>query len=109
MLSVFKMSEWKSVTVRSTAPSERDQTLATARGRDGPGVLTIDWLLGPSVRITASSWVGVARFDAFEVQVVPKLVGGESRVVEMIEYASGLDRIETPPGERDFSVGEPSL
>ncbi|PND55340.1 hypothetical protein CRM90_22960 [Mycobacterium sp. ENV421] len=40
--------------------------------------------------MTASSWVGVVRFSAFEIHVVPKLVGGTLGVLRMLEYGAGV-------------------
>jgi 5-methylcytosine-specific restriction enzyme subunit McrC len=105
----FDLFEWRSATRRAGPPSERDLRLANALGRDGAGVLDVEWLFDGSVRVTANSWVGVARFDAFEVHVVPKLAGGTSRVVEMIEYASGLDRLASVAHERDLRAGDRTL
>ena len=45
------------------------------------------------VEVTASSHVGLVRFSSLEVRVVPKLVGGAFRVLQMLDYAAGLNLI----------------
>jgi 5-methylcytosine-specific restriction enzyme subunit McrC len=55
--------------------------------------------LRTGVRVTARSWVGIVRFERFEVRVVPKLAGNNIGLVEMIEFATGLDSLR-----RSFSA-----
>jgi 5-methylcytosine-specific restriction enzyme subunit McrC len=52
------------------------------------------------LRITTRSWVGVIRFHGFELQVVPKLVGDNLGLVELIDYAAGLDALDRHPAVR---------
>lgn len=66
--------------------------------------------LAESVRFDASAWVGVVRFTDVEVRVVPKLVGENLGVLQMLEYSSGLGaltRLEsarTLASDRDGSL-----
>src|SRR3712207_7650993 len=53
-------------------------------------------LFRSGVWVTTRSWVGVVRFESFELRVVPKLEGGNLAVARMLEYASGIkDRKST--------------
>src|SRR5262249_10585356 len=63
------------------------------------GRLVVDELR-TGVRVTARSWVGVVRFERFEVRVVPKLAGGNLGLVEMIEFATGLDALRRSSSAR---------
>jgi 5-methylcytosine-specific restriction enzyme subunit McrC len=66
--------------------------------------------LADSIRLDASEWIGVVRFSSLEVRVVPKLVGENLGVLQMLEYASGLgalsrlDAARTLAGDRDGSL-----
>ena len=57
---------------------------------------------GPACPITARSWVGVVRFERFEVRVVPKLAGNNIGLVEMIEFATGLDSLRGSSSARVY-------
>jgi 5-methylcytosine-specific restriction enzyme subunit McrC len=46
----------------------------------------------------------VARFEQFEVRVVPKLAGGNLGLVEMIEFATGLDALRRSSGTRTLAT-----
>jgi 5-methylcytosine-specific restriction enzyme subunit McrC len=70
-------------------PTEQDLRLAK-RLRER-SMLDVRWPIGGDVEVTSGPWVGVAHFDAFDVAVEPKLVGGELRVMRMLEYSSGID------------------
>lgn len=54
--------------------------------------LQIDELLH-GLRFTSTSWVGVAQFTGFEVRVVPKLVGEDLRLLEMLEFTDGIEAL----------------
>jgi len=66
--------------------------------------------LADSLRLDASAWVGVVRFSELEIRVVPKLVGENLGVLQMLEYASGLgslarlDAARTLATDRDGSL-----
>ena len=93
------MNEWSTVTVLGTRPSVRDLALSAELG-DGDPKLVVDWLFD-GARVKSRSWVGVARFSSFEIQVVPKLAGGGLGVMTMVGYASGIEALSllsTPRG-----------
>jgi 5-methylcytosine-specific restriction enzyme subunit McrC len=68
--------------------SAGDRKLAEALS-SGEGRLRVTELTD-SIRFDASAWVGVVRFTNVEVRVVPKLVGENLGVLQMLEYSSGL-------------------
>ena len=101
----FEFSEWEPAAVLpGVTLSERDRLLAAALG-DGEGRLIVDELVA-GVRVRPTSWVGVVRFEGFEVRVVPKLVGGNLGVIEMIDYASGLGALARFGAVRQLAVAQ---
>lgn len=99
----YEFGEWESATTipgleltpgdRALAQSlaEGDQRLAVDELRDG-------------IRIRPTSWIGVVRFEHFEIRIVPKLVGGNLGVLEMLDYASGLEALARFPAVRELAV-----
>ena len=85
-----------------------DRALAQALS-EGEGRLRVTELPG-CLRFDSSAWVGVVRFSDLEVLVVPKLVGENLGVLQMLEYSSGLgalarlDAARTLAGDRDGSL-----
>jgi 5-methylcytosine-specific restriction enzyme subunit McrC len=89
------MDEWSTLTIPNAIPSAADRALSEDLGR-GDQRLGVEWTVD-GARIKSSSWVGMARFSTFEVQVRPKLVGGSLGVLQMIGYASGLEALYLLP------------
>jgi 5-methylcytosine-specific restriction enzyme subunit McrC len=100
---IWALDEWREVEIPGAIPTDEDRELATAL-REG-GRLEVDWL-AKGARIRSTSWIGSVRFTSFGVEVMPKLVGGQSRVLAMVDYATGLDALRRLPSERDYR-GEP--
>lgn len=106
---LVRLREWES-DHRETgiALTTGDRALVQALG-EGEGRLRVTELPG-CLRFDSSAWVGVVRFSEVEVQVVPKLVGENLGVLQMLEYSSGLgalarlDAARTLAGERDGSL-----
>jgi 5-methylcytosine-specific restriction enzyme subunit McrC len=99
----FELSEWEpAVVLPGVQLGDRDRLLAAALG-DGEGRLIVDEVRA-GVRVRPTSWVGVVRFESFEVRIVPKLVGGNLGVIEMIDYASGLGALARFRAVRRLSV-----
>jgi len=65
--------------------------------------LTMDELRG-GLRVRARSWVGVVRLDSLEIRVVPKLAGGNLRLVEMIQFTTGLDALRQSVGHQHIAT-----
>ena len=106
---VVQLREWQSdhrefgVTL-----TEADRALARALG-DGAGRLGVTEL-ADSLRFDTTAWVGVVRFSELEIQVVPKLVGENLGILQMLEYSSSLgalarlDAARTLATDRDGSL-----
>ena len=69
----------------------------------------MEWLYDDSVRVESTSWVGVIRFTHFEIRVVPKLVGGNLGIIEMLEATRGAAPLRSVRGTRTIAAEGASL
>jgi 5-methylcytosine-specific restriction enzyme subunit McrC len=99
LLPTFELGEWQSRLFEGEALTPVDHQLEQNLEAGEEGRLLVDELRS-GVRVTARSWVGVVRFERFEVCVVPKLAGGDLGLVEMIEFATGLDALRRASSAR---------
>jgi 5-methylcytosine-specific restriction enzyme subunit McrC len=104
---VVELREWESVARPDCdLVSDRDRRLANQLRGDQR--LVVDELR-QGLRLTATSWVGVVRFDQFEARVVPKLAGGPLGLIEMVVFAAGLNTLRRFPGLRELATEERAL
>jgi 5-methylcytosine-specific restriction enzyme subunit McrC len=101
-MGLHRLSEYETRIFDCPRPTRPDKQLARqlAAGGELDPRLDIDWLDGGQVKVTTHSWVGVARFSAMEIHVVPKLIGGNLHVLRMIEYAGGFPLLKLLPTDR---------
>jgi len=99
LLPTFELGEWQSRLIDGESLTPADQQLKQNLEAGDEGRLLVDELRC-GVRITARSWVGVVRFERFEVRVIPKLAGDDLGLVEMIEFATGLDALRRASSAR---------
>jgi 5-methylcytosine-specific restriction enzyme subunit McrC len=104
----YELAEWKSFELKGATLSESDRRLADELAAAEAGRLVVEELRS-GIRVSATSWVGVARFEQFEVRVVPKLAGGNLGLVEMIEFATGLNALRRSSGARTLATEGASL
>jgi 5-methylcytosine-specific restriction enzyme subunit McrC len=102
MMTSLLLHEYDSREIDCPPPTPGDLTLAAdlAAGGELAPRLDVEWLLGGRMRVNTHSWVGVVRFSAVEIRVVPKLIGNSLRVLRMIEYAEGVRLIKRLPTDR---------
>lgn len=100
-LPVIELAEWQTDTLRGRVLNEFDRRLAAELSSGAEGRLLVEEMKD-GIRVSAKSWVGVVRFEAFELRVVPKLAGGNLGLVEMIEFASGLGALRRNSGARNL-------
>jgi 5-methylcytosine-specific restriction enzyme subunit McrC len=105
-LPLLEIAEWQGSLLAGAVLSRTDRRLAETLAAGGR--LDIDELR-TGVRVRARSWVGVVRFEGFELRIVPKLAGGNLGLVRMIEFATGLDALRRSPGARGLEAGGSSL
>ncbi len=70
--------------------------------------LLVEELRG-GVRVEPTSWVGVVRFEHFDVEVVPKYAGYNLGLLRMLDYTTGLDALKRAPAVRDLAMDGTSL
>ena len=99
----FEVAEWQTRLAEGQGLSEADQRLKQDLEAGEEGRLLVDELR-TGVRVTARSWVGVVRFERFEVRVVPKLAGDNLGLVEMIEFATGLSALRRSASTRTLQA-----
>ncbi len=93
-----ELSEYEHRRIPLPPPSASDIRLADQlEGNDLEPRIAVRWLANGEVDIRATSWVGVIRFSQLDIHVVPKLVGGQLRVLRMLEYAAGISLISRLP------------
>ena len=102
-LPTFEVAEWQTLLLDGQSLSDSDQRLKQDLEKGDEGRLSVDELR-TGVRVTARSWVGVVRFEHFEVRVVPKLAGDNLGLVEMIEFATGLDALRRSSSTRTLQA-----
>lgn len=83
------LCEWSEETLSLELTSDDRVLLQQFRNGAANGVRIEE--LRNSVRIQTKSSIGVIRLDSIEIRIEPKLAGSDVRVVEMLEYTSGLD------------------
>jgi 5-methylcytosine-specific restriction enzyme subunit McrC len=110
-MSTCNFSEYETRVIEGYRPTLGDKRLAEGLGAGGDLTprMDVDWLEGDQVKVTTYSWIGVVRFSAFEIRVVPKLVGGTLRVLRMIEYADGVRLLARLPTDRSMLGDETDL
>lgn len=109
MIQVIELVEYQAKCLASADPTPADAALATqlAAAGDIEARLDVRWLAHGKIDVRASSWVGVVRFSAVEIRVLPKLVGGELKVLQMIEYTDGIRLLKhLPADQRLEAVGD---
>jgi 5-methylcytosine-specific restriction enzyme subunit McrC len=102
MIQVIELAEYEAKCVPAPSPTPGDTALAAELGAGGDVKARIDvrWLANGKIDVRASSWVGVVRFSTVEIRVLPKLVGGELKVLQMIEYTDRIDLLKRLPPDQ---------
>jgi 5-methylcytosine-specific restriction enzyme subunit McrC len=96
---ICELTEWKTEVLSGVFLAAADRQLAASLIAGEAGRLDIEELR-EGVRIRARSWIGVIRFQNFEVRITPKLAGGSAGVIQMLALTNGLDALRRNRGER---------
>jgi 5-methylcytosine-specific restriction enzyme subunit McrC len=99
----FDVAEWHTRLIDGQSLSDADRRLKQDLENGDEGRLVVDELR-TGVRVTARSWVGVVRFERFELRVVPKLAGDNLGLVDMIEFATGLGALRRSASTRTLQA-----
>lgn len=100
---IVTMSEWSTKDLPGVYLTSEDRSLVLREKLGHDGRVTVDEMRD-GVRITSRSWVGVLRFQGFELRIVPKFVEGNLGLVRMLEYSSGLEVLRRYLGKRKIAV-----
>jgi len=101
---VFEMSEWGGHSFDGLELSPSDSKLV----EDVANQVSIVELKS-GVKVSAKSWIGVLRFDNFELRIVPKLAGENIGLIEMIEFTTGISGLKENVGVRTLDAQGNSL
>jgi 5-methylcytosine-specific restriction enzyme subunit McrC len=85
------LNEYESVKVTGLQPSPADIDAAASEALTKR--ITLRWLRGDTLEITANSHVGVVSLNCVTIHVRPKLAGRDLAVLQMLDYASGLSAL----------------
>ena len=105
VLPVYTLTEWQTALLPDLSLTVADRPLAASLTGGDAGRLDIDELRG-GIRIGARSWVGVVRFQNFEVRIIPKSAGGQAGLVQMLTLTGGLKALRRNRGQRYLAVAE---
>ncbi len=84
------LAEWQSDEIPDVRLSQRDLRLAERLSARSADARVDVRAIGDSVAIRTQGAVGLVRFDRFELQIEPKLPGGNLGLFRMIEFATGI-------------------
>ena len=101
--SQLELGEWD----RALRPdlrlvTEADRQLARHLS-ESPRRLVIEELR-EGLRVRTGRWVGVVRFQTFEIRVTPKYAGGDLGVLQMLAHTRGYDALRRAKSVRDLAV-----
>lgn len=102
-LNCYKVPEWGSILVKDAFLTPRDRVLVDKLASGAGNRLLVEDLRS-GIRISASSWVGVVRFQEFEVSIVPKLAGENLGLIQMLDYINDLGLLRRTSGSRTMSI-----
>src|SRR5438067_1393659 len=86
--TVIELREWGEVFLPGALLTPADRRLTEALRSSSR--LVIDELAA-GLRVSSQSWVGLVRFDTFDVRIVPKLADGNARLVQMLALTGGMN------------------
>ena len=104
MTAPIELTEWSRRSVRCGEPTKEDLDLAAQLSQEFERKLELNWLRDGRLDIRTTSWVGLVRLSNITICVRPKYVGDELRVLQMLEYASGMHRLQASQSQRTLSA-----
>ncbi|MBI4590253.1 MAG: hypothetical protein HY725_15580 [Candidatus Rokubacteria bacterium] len=100
---VLALEEWQSRTLEGVTLTPPERRLVARLQAEEHHRLGIDELR-QGLRVTATSWVGVVRFEQFDLHITPKLAGNNLGLLELIEFTTGLGALQRLPGARELAT-----
>lgn len=99
---VVRLQEWQTVTLEDVSLTQADRELARSLVEEGHRLLVEELRAG--IRIASRSWVGMVRFQAFDLIVEPKLAGENIGLVRLLEFTTGLSGFRRISSRRTLPV-----
>ncbi len=97
-----RLQEWQTVMLDGLSLTEADRELARSLAQEGRRLLVEELRAG--VRVSSRSWVGMIRFEAFDLIIEPKLAGENLGLVRLLEFTTGLLGFRRISSRRTLSV-----
>ncbi|TDE36436.1 hypothetical protein [Actinomadura sp. 6K520] len=102
-MGLIVLDEYETKRVSGVRPSGGD--VAVAESEDLARRITLRWLRGETLDVTAGSHIGVVNLECASIHVRPKLLGSELAVLEMLDYAAGLHALRDLPLVQQLGSG----
>jgi 5-methylcytosine-specific restriction enzyme subunit McrC len=97
---IYEVGEWKERLLPGFSLTYKDRQLAQQIGGEEGQIEILE--LQEGIRIRANSWVGVVRFEDFQLSITPKLAGDHLGLVDMLTFTLGTDAFRRNKGLRDL-------
>lgn len=102
-MKLIVVREYEPKRVSDVKPSGGD--IALAESEELAKRVALRWLRGDELEVTAGPHVGVVSLECATIHVRPKLVGSELSVLQMVDYAAGLDSLRDLPMVQQLGTG----
>jgi 5-methylcytosine-specific restriction enzyme subunit McrC len=102
------ISEWSEYLQEDFYLTPKDRMFMDKLSASKKGALKVDELKN-GTRFSATSWVGVVRFEQLELHIIPKLAGENLGLIRLLHYSSGLNALQKSVGHKFLFPGSDSL
>jgi len=97
-VDTYEINEWQECFIPKASLSVRDRLLVEQLGGEA-GRVDLDELKD-GIRVRARSWIGVLRFESFEIRIRPKLAGNYLNLIDLLAYTTGFTGLRRNIGKR---------
>lgn len=104
----IRLQEWQTVVLPEVSLTDPDRALAESLGTGGGRRLLVEELRA-GTRISTRSWVGLVRFEGFDVSIEPKLAGENLGLVQLLGFTTGLSGFRRVSARRTLPIEGRSL
>jgi 5-methylcytosine-specific restriction enzyme subunit McrC len=102
------ITEWKECFQEGFYLTPKDRMFMDKLSATKKGALKVDELRN-GTRFSATSWVGVVRFEQLELHIIPKLAGENQGLIRLLHYSSGLNALQESVGYKPLLPESDSL
>lgn len=95
---IYPINEWNVLELPGVTLTQADRRLLPSLN----GVIVDE--LRQSLRISTTSFVGLIRFESFDLQIIPKLANGSAGLVDLLMFTHGLGALRRLPNKRDIEA-----